>query len=363
MSSLRKKTCKKTTETKRTDDLGDVTIDDFANTLQIHARLKKAATSVSIKVKQGATLKERYIWDETNKSILQDNKGNIDKESFTNIRKGRRKWRPLSQTDNTKEKDGIDYPLDIWFIISEYIPPETVGKFARICKSSYYVTTTAKFWFHLYKVYHKYVPDLPERLQPECMMRQHGLRACVIRALHYNYFTWLLQREIDDVSYLRQEEPHSLVKRKCTHMWHKEGKIRWYFFFKLKEISNAPKNNSPLKESKKCNSEKTEFIEMLEDVAMNSDNGCKVLRVTCLKYCMLPPVIGLILQTVSMSLMPGYRKYRLLLGFGTSVIPSTLTNEVILSDVTGYRILDWWDPYYPHHDAVYTIDFRQSDSD
>lgn len=46
---------------------------------------------------------------------------------------------------------GIDYPLDIWFIISEYIEPEAVGKFARICKSSYYVTTTAKFWFYLYK--------------------------------------------------------------------------------------------------------------------------------------------------------------------------------------------------------------------
>lgn len=48
---------------------------------------------------------------------------------------------------------GIDYPLDIWFIISEYIKPEAIGKFACICRSSYYVTTTAKFWFHLYKTY------------------------------------------------------------------------------------------------------------------------------------------------------------------------------------------------------------------
>lgn len=46
---------------------------------------------------------------------------------------------------------GIDYPLDIWFIISEYISPEAVGKFARICRSSHHVTTTGKFWFHLYK--------------------------------------------------------------------------------------------------------------------------------------------------------------------------------------------------------------------
>lgn len=46
---------------------------------------------------------------------------------------------------------GVDYPLDIWFIISEYISPEAVGKFAQICRSSYHVVTTGKFWFHLYK--------------------------------------------------------------------------------------------------------------------------------------------------------------------------------------------------------------------
>lgn len=68
--------------------------------------------------------------------------------------------------------------------------------------------------------YYTFVPNLPEHLQPQCI-RLHGLRACVIRALHYSYFTSLLQREVNDMSYLRQEEPHSLVKRKCTLMWHR----------------------------------------------------------------------------------------------------------------------------------------------
>lgn len=67
--------------------------------------------------------------------------------------------------------------------------------------------------------YYKFVPNLPERLQPQCM-RLHGLRACVIRALHYSYFR-TSEGEGDDMSYLRQEEPHSLVKRKCILMWHK----------------------------------------------------------------------------------------------------------------------------------------------
>lgn len=85
---------------------------------------------------------------------------------------------------------------------------------------------------HNYR-YYKFVPNLPERLQPQCM-RLHGLRACVIRALHYNYFRrkekerwkeitkfdkWMAEK--NDMSYLRQEQPHSLVKRKCILMWHK----------------------------------------------------------------------------------------------------------------------------------------------
>lgn len=49
------------------------------------------------------------------------------------------------------ESTGFIYPLDLWFLISEYITPECVGKFASICKSSYHVVQTAKFWYHLYK--------------------------------------------------------------------------------------------------------------------------------------------------------------------------------------------------------------------
>lgn len=86
---------------------------------------------------------------------------------------------------------------------------------------------------HIFRHY-KFVSDLPERLQPQCM-RLHGLRACVIRALHYNYFrrrekerwkemikfdNWPLEGK-NNISYLRQEQPHSLVKRKCILMWHK----------------------------------------------------------------------------------------------------------------------------------------------
>ncbi|XP_018354777.1 PREDICTED: transmembrane protein 183B-like isoform X1 [Trachymyrmex septentrionalis] len=349
MSAVRKKASRRPTKERReTDNLvgADMTIDESANALRIPAKFKKSVRNVSNEVKQEVTKQEEeLVWDDTDENLLKDNM------------KGRRNRRSKCQNNND-EDEGVDYPSDIWFIISEYIQPEAVGKFARICKSSYYVTTTGKFWFHLYKSYYKFVPSLPERLQPQCQ-RLHGLRACVIRALHYNYFR-TSEGEGDDMSYLRQEEPHSLVKRKCILMWHKEGKVRWYFYFKLKEVSKI--RNSLLKQNKQYDVKKTEFLETLEDVAVNPEDGCKVLRVSCLKYSMLPLVIGLVLQTVSINLMPGFREYRLQLGFGTSDVPSTLTNQIILRNVIGYSILNWWDPAYPHQDVGYTIELPQNDS-
>ncbi|KAG5344087.1 T183B protein, partial [Acromyrmex charruanus] len=349
MSALRKKASRRPTKERReTDNLvgADMTIDDSANALRIPTKFKKSVRNVSNEVKQEVTKQEEeLVWDDTDEeNLLKDNI------------KGRRNRRRSKCQNNNDEDEGIDYPSDIWFIISEYIQPEAVGKFARICKSSYYVTTTGKFWFHLYKSYYKFVPSLPERLQPQCQ-RLYGLRACVIRALHYNYFR-TSEGEGDDMSYLRQEEPHSLVKRKCILMWHKEGKVRWYFYFKLKEVSKI--RNSLWKQNKQCDVKKTEFLETLEDVAVNPEDGCKVLRVSCSKYSMLPPVIGLVLQTVSINLMPGFREYRLQLGFGTSDIPSTLTNQIILRNVIGYSILNWWDPAYPHQDVGYTIELPQN---
>lgn len=76
---------------------------------------------------------------------------------------------------------------------------------------------------------------------------------------------------------------------------------------------------------------------------------------------MLPPVNGLILQSVSMTLMPGFKDHRLELGFGTSDLPNTLSNKIILNHVVNYKIIDWWHPFYPHQDGITTIKLPHSD--
>ena len=48
---------------------------------------------------------------------------------------------------------GTDYPYDLWCLIGDYIDPECVAKFAVICKTSYTVVNTARFWSKLYQRY------------------------------------------------------------------------------------------------------------------------------------------------------------------------------------------------------------------
>jgi hypothetical protein len=65
--------------------------------------------------------------------------------------------------------------------------------------------------------HYKAVPNLPERLQPECMVRLYGLRACVIRALHYTYPPFV--NKLKAVTTF-EGDPHNLTKRQCVLMWH-----------------------------------------------------------------------------------------------------------------------------------------------
>ena len=67
------------------------------------------------------------------------------------VKRQPRRRKKTASEDEIVDDGGIEYPLDIWFLISEHIRPEDVSTFARICKSALHVVSTAKFWFHLYR--------------------------------------------------------------------------------------------------------------------------------------------------------------------------------------------------------------------
>lgn len=64
-------------------------------------------------------------------------------EVYHDIKTWKTKNRNRSRKYNGENEGGKTYPIDIWFILSEYIRPEDVGVFAAICKSSFQVTCSA----------------------------------------------------------------------------------------------------------------------------------------------------------------------------------------------------------------------------
>lgn len=54
-------------------------------------------------------------------------------------------------TESSESSDGNEYPLDVWLVLSSYIRPEDVCRFALICRSAWTATCTAAFWTRLYR--------------------------------------------------------------------------------------------------------------------------------------------------------------------------------------------------------------------
>ncbi|XP_064118166.1 transmembrane protein 183-like isoform X4 [Macrobrachium nipponense] len=62
------------------------------------------------------------------------------------------------QEDEVGISQYTEYPIDFWFLISEKIHPEDVGRFALICHATYYVVSTASIL----------VLFIPKKLQVDC---------------------------------------------------------------------------------------------------------------------------------------------------------------------------------------------------
>lgn len=51
----------------------------------------------------------------------------------------------------SESSDGREYPVDIWLVLSSYIRPEDVCRFALICRNAWIASCTAVFWTRLYR--------------------------------------------------------------------------------------------------------------------------------------------------------------------------------------------------------------------
>lgn len=322
----------------------DVTIYDHANAAVCKSRAKKSVTSVTQVVKQLETTVEAS-WDDEDEEdfdLVQEE----DDDGTTKVTIKRRSKKQKQVTTNTfYQYSGYQYPLDIWFLISEYITPEDVGRFAGICRSTYAVVCTAKFWFTLYRRYYTPCPTLPERLQPECMVRLYGLRTSVIRALHHMYPPFIVYMKS-----LERKSPRVLLKQQCILMWHKKRTSKcWMIYFKFKEpdiISHQRKIT-----------QKPDLVDMLEDIYANNDDKCRILQIACKNYNPTSSVVGLYLADASVKLSQNLTQHRIELTFASSLVCSNAgkdplgthnTTVIVMDPVLKLGVLDWWYPDYIH---------------
>jgi len=250
------------------------------------------------------------------------------------------------------------YHMDFWHLLSNYIKPEQVRSFALLCKQSYAVVCSQTFWRTLYQDYFDPAShgDLPARLLPDSMSRPKGLIAGVIKMLHRTYQPFLERQTRQSQSW---PDPHCLTGNLCILNWStKVAKKTVYYYFKFKDSSllrTKHKHNDTTEEidSDEEYSQKTkQLLDDLSDIRYNPEEGCKILQVTAASWSAIPPVLGLKLLGVTLSVSHGMRFHKLKLLFGSPLtdcrrqaVQEEVT-EVVVDSVCGMKVLDWWSPQY-----------------
>jgi len=243
------------------------------------------------------------------------------------------------------------YPLDFWYLVSKHIEPEQVITFALICKTSYSIIQTQMFWKRLYiKLYTRHYlnnpesrSSLPERLKPENIQRPRGLIPSVVRFLYSCHPPFVAQRtKALDI----WPDPQVVVGKICSVHWcRKISNKHVHVFFKLRNEDVQPQ--SSYKRSQHDNLE--ELIEELEDIRFNPEEGAVVLQVVSQCWSNIPPVMGLKLHKVGLSVSHGMRFHKLKLHFGSPQLRGECkdTTQVLLDSVVSVKIHNWWHPHYP----------------
>ena len=108
-----------------------------------------------------------------------------------------------------ENKNSVSLPYDVWELVGNYILPESISTFSRICKDSYAVINRPSFWVKLHRDFLPY-----ERLSTR---HTKGLKQKIIRYLYLNYlpFSSRLSSPKSKIS-----DPHTLVGLICVnHEW------------------------------------------------------------------------------------------------------------------------------------------------
>ncbi|KAL0879876.1 hypothetical protein ABMA27_002404 [Loxostege sticticalis] len=333
---------KEKTLKKFNQQVADFTINDSANASKCGNKIKKSTLTVPAPTE--------LAWDQIADDDLDIVEEIDDDGTKTFVYKKKRNHSKTEQ--DIENRPGVVYPEIVWYLIARFVRPEDVGRFAAINKSTYAITKRESFWTSLYRDFCEGHPKLPTRLRLENSYKVYGLRQRVIRSLYHTYDVFV-KRVAHEAA--QDSRPHSLVKRRCVNVWFCKGPLLWSIFFKFKRQYPHSRLHS---------STTDDFVEELGRVDANPEEESKVLQVTCQSFYEVPPLMGMILTSVSVVLSQGFRHHRMHLGFNTGchvsrdILPEC---TVVLDTVVNIVVMDWWHPKYPHFDNRLPSKFTESD--
>ncbi|XP_013419476.1 transmembrane protein 183B isoform X2 [Lingula anatina] len=339
----------------------DVTVYDYADSdrqpVAASGRMKKAAVNaVNHEVKemcgptpesQALTWFEKNLSDFDSDSETEENALNSEDEDIAeilhNLSMKKKTKHPKSETKMCRE--GFSYPVEVWWMVSDFVQPEDVGIFAAICRTTHMITHTARFWIKLYHRYYNINIPVPDDLKPTCMERHHGIKARVIQALFHLHKPFI---ERTKVSVPFEVDLYSVEAMKCQLMWYETVKNKWHFSFKFEKRS---KTTCPLTNTM-SKSKRQDLFHGYNDVDFNPDRDCAILQVWCLNFISIPSVMGLLLKKAYLNVSQNMLNHKLKLHFGphqtvNSNVISSSDVLVTLDPVVNIKVLRWWDTLYP----------------
>ncbi|XP_076013025.1 transmembrane protein 183A isoform X2 [Genypterus blacodes] len=338
-----------------------VTVSDYADAdpaVVKSGRVKKAvanAVEKEVKLLCGLEASQGAVQEVLSSAVsgtadtLDSSDDQDPEEENGNESKVRRKKKNKRRKECSESSDARDYPVDIWFLLSSYLRPEDVCRFALICRNAWTVTCTAAFWTRLYRRHYMIDMDLPFHLQPDSIDTMRSLKACVIRALFHMYVPF--SSRMSKIPALPESTPTTLLNSKCLLLWDRKvvgtrQDAMWEFNFKFsKQVhSKNGRANGPAKTlNTPC---------QYKDVHINPDSDCYVLQVTTLNYILTPVVMGMTLSLFTINVSTDMRHHRVRLLFHDSPPQPGKKRgdqggtQVVLDPVHSVRLMDWWHPQY-----------------
>lgn len=339
--------------------IGDVTLNHFANAVPRpgdsdggcsggSGRMKKE--SLTVAMKNLTVMKDdndERPWDERDddSDLAECDDGDGCGVLRTTRDHKRRRRKVAGRLDMEEEVEGTDYPLDLWFLISEYIRPEDVGRFASLCQATYYITTTTRFWLSMFRRHYQWSADLPDSLTYWNLdHRIRHVRLCVVRALYLMYAPFCARLAAEKPL---SADPTQLLRAQCILQWHKKDRTQHKYFFKFANAEHTAGRNERLFRSRGNAS-----------AYHNPHSGCWVLEATSMGVCAVPMVMGEYLYHAGLGVSANLCSHclRLALVPGPHLLPHSPNaptrrhrvpaTEITLDPVSNVRLYPWWHPQY-----------------